>query len=90
MIFGQQTLLRTWKVSRLQIALSLVLAAAGFLAVTRVRCESLIRQALRVPFWTRHTGIFVKNLMTADGASAETQVWLEFAHDCGYLTRGDI
>lgn len=33
----------------------------------------------------RHTGVFVKNLMTADGEATETQVWLEFAHDCGYL-----
>jgi len=44
MIFGQQPLLRTWKISRLQITLSLVLAAAGFLAVTQVRNELLIRQ----------------------------------------------
>jgi len=44
MIFGQRALLRTWKVSRLQIALSLILAAAGFLAVTQVRNELLIRQ----------------------------------------------
>lgn len=49
MNFGQQVLFRTWKVSRLQILLSLLLAAAGFLAVTQVRNELLIRQALRVP-----------------------------------------
>lgn len=40
---------RVWKVSRLQAALGVVLAASGFLAVTQIRNELLIRQQLRVP-----------------------------------------
>ena len=41
--------MRTWKVSRLQIVLGLIMATAGFLAVTQIRNELLIRQELRVP-----------------------------------------
>ncbi len=41
--------MRTWKVSRLQIALGLIMAMAGFLAVTQIRNELLIRKELRVP-----------------------------------------
>jgi len=49
MIVSQQTLLRAWKVSRLQIILGLILAGAGFSAVTQIRNELLIRRELRVP-----------------------------------------
>lgn len=48
MIIGEHALL-TWKASRLQVALGLVLAVVGFLAVTQIRNELLIRQQLRVP-----------------------------------------
>ncbi|OFX13984.1 MAG: hypothetical protein A2V59_06025 [Armatimonadetes bacterium RBG_19FT_COMBO_69_19] len=40
---------RPWRVTRLQATLALILAAAGFLAVTQIRNELLIRQQLRVP-----------------------------------------
>jgi len=40
---------RPLRVSRLQAALAVVLAVAGFLAVTQIRNELLIRQQLRVP-----------------------------------------
>ena len=29
--------------------------------------------------------MFVNKLSDSDGEAAETQVWLDFAHDCGYL-----
>ncbi len=41
--------LRSWRMSRLQAALAVVLAVAGFFAVTQVRNELLIRQQLRLP-----------------------------------------
>src|SRR3990172_6159259 len=40
---------RPLRVSRLQAALAVVLAVAGFFAVTQIRNELLIRQQLRVP-----------------------------------------
>jgi len=39
----------TWKVSRLQVILGLIMATAGFLAITQIRNELLIRRELRVP-----------------------------------------
>ena len=30
--------------------------------------------------------MFVSKLADADGEVAETQVWLDFAHDCGYVS----
>lgn len=40
---------RSWRVTRLQAALAVVLAMAGFFAVTQIRNELLIRQQLRLP-----------------------------------------
>lgn len=40
---------RAWRLMRLQAALAVVLATAGFLAVTQIRNELLIREQLRVP-----------------------------------------
>lgn len=40
---------RAWRLSRLQAALAVVFAVAGFLAVTQIRTELLIRAQLRVP-----------------------------------------
>jgi four helix bundle protein len=31
--------------------------------------------------------MFVSKMADADNEGAETQVWLDFAHDCGYLSR---
>ena len=33
--------------------------------------------------------VFVNKLSDSDGEATETQVWLDFAFDCGYLLRGD-
>ncbi len=44
-----EQVLRTVRVSRWHVALTLALAIAGFLAVTQIRNELLIRQHLRVP-----------------------------------------
>ena len=35
----------------------------------------------------RYEGAFVNKLSVAEGETAETQVWLEFAVKCGYLDR---
>jgi four helix bundle protein len=35
----------------------------------------------------RYPNMFVSKLADADGESTETQVWLDFARDCGYLIR---
>ena len=32
--------------------------------------------------------MFVSKMADADGEATETQVWLEFARDCGYLSPG--
>ena len=33
----------------------------------------------------RYTNLFVLKMVDADGECAETQVWLDTAHDCGYM-----
>jgi len=35
----------------------------------------------------RYPNMFVSKMADADSEGAETQVWLDFAHDCGYLTQ---
>src|SRR4030095_15839968 len=35
----------------------------------------------------RYPNMFVSKLADADGEASETQVWLDFALDCGYLVR---
>jgi four helix bundle protein len=34
----------------------------------------------------RYPKMFVSKMADADGEATETQVWLDFARDCGYLT----
>jgi len=31
--------------------------------------------------------MFISKLADSDGEASETQVWLDFAHDCGYLAQ---
>ncbi len=31
--------------------------------------------------------MFVSKMADADSEAAETQVWFDFAHDCGYLSK---
>ena len=31
--------------------------------------------------------MFVSKMADADGEATETQVWLDFAHECGYLSQ---
>ena len=33
----------------------------------------------------RYSKVFVNKLSDADGEGAETQVWIDFAHVCGYI-----
>jgi four helix bundle protein len=35
----------------------------------------------------RYPNMFVSKMADADSEGAETQVWLDFARDCGYLSR---
>lgn len=35
----------------------------------------------------RYEKMFVSKLADADGEATETQVWLDFARDCGYLSK---
>ncbi|HXG65687.1 MAG TPA: four helix bundle protein [Blastocatellia bacterium] len=35
----------------------------------------------------QYAKMFVSKMADADAEAAETQVWLDFAHDCGYLTK---
>jgi S23 ribosomal protein. len=37
----------------------------------------------------RYEAHFVSKLTDADGENGETDTWLDFAHDCGYLSKGD-
>jgi four helix bundle protein len=35
----------------------------------------------------RYPRMFVSKMADADGEATETQVWLDFAHECGYLSQ---
>jgi four helix bundle protein len=37
----------------------------------------------------RYQAAFISKLSDSEGEAAETQVWIEFAVHCGYLTRDD-
>ena len=37
----------------------------------------------------RYEAHFVSKLTDADGENGETETWLDFAHDCGYLSKHD-
>src|SRR5687768_4700163 len=37
----------------------------------------------------QYSKVFVNKLSDSDGEATETQVWLDFALDCGYLVRTD-
>ncbi len=36
----------------------------------------------------RYPSMFISKMADADSETAETQVWLDFACDCGYLSKG--
>ena len=37
----------------------------------------------------RYEAHFISKLTDADGENGETETWLDFAHDCGYLPKAD-
>src|ERR1700752_1232306 len=37
----------------------------------------------------RYPSMFVNKLTDSDGEATETQVWLDFAFDCGYMSKGN-
>ncbi len=38
----------------------------------------------------RYQAAFISKLTDLEGEAAETQVWIEFAVHCGYMTRDDV
>ena len=73
MLLGDQVL-RTFRVSRLQVALTLVLALAGFLAVTQIRNEFLIREQLNVPSERLQELAFLLRRQERNRAALEEQI----------------
>jgi len=65
---------RPWRVTRLQVTLATILAAAAFLAVTQIRNELLIRQQLRVPSQRLEELGFMLREMERNRATLETQI----------------
>jgi len=65
---------RPWRVTRLQVTLAVILAAAAFLAVTQIRNELLIRQQLRVPSQRLEELGFTLQEMERNRATLETQI----------------
>ncbi len=72
-MFSDQVL-RTFRVSRWQIALALVLALAGFLAVTQIRNELLIREQLNVPSERLQELAFLLRQQERNRAALEEQI----------------
>lgn len=73
MIFSDQVL-RTFRVSRWQLSLALVLAVAGFLAVTQIRNELLIREQLKVPSERLQELAFLLQEQERNRAALEQQI----------------
>ncbi|HEU5299514.1 MAG TPA: DUF881 domain-containing protein [bacterium] len=66
---------RPWRVTRLQATLALVLAAVGFLGVTQVRNELLIRSQLRVPSQRLEELGFMLREMERNRGALEQQIF---------------
>ena len=64
----------SWRVTRLQAALAVVLAVAGFFAVTQIRNELLIRQELRLPSQRLEELGFMLHEMERNRGAMETQI----------------
>jgi len=64
----------SWRITRLQAALAVVLAVAGFFAVTQIRNELLIRQQLRVPSQRLEELGFALREMERNRAVMEAQI----------------
>lgn len=65
---------RPWRVTRLQVSMAVILAAAAFLAVTQIRNELLIRQQLRLPSQRLEELGFMLREMERQRAALETQI----------------
>ncbi|MGH2349745.1 MAG: DUF881 domain-containing protein [bacterium] len=70
---GEQTL-RTVRISRWQVALTLVFVVAGFLVITQVRNELLIRQQLQVPSQRLEELAFVLRTQERQREALEQQI----------------
>lgn len=66
---------RPWRVTRLQATLALVLATVGFLAVTQVRNELLIRSQLRLPSQRLEELGFMLREMERNRSALEHQIF---------------
>jgi uncharacterized protein YlxW (UPF0749 family) len=65
---------RPWRVTRLQVTFALILAGAGFLAVTQIRNELLIREQLRMPSQRLEELGFMLREMERNRAALEQQI----------------
>lgn len=73
MVLGERTL-RTFRVTGWQVAFALVLVAAGFLAVTQIRNELLIRRHLNVPSERLQELAFLLRQQERNRAGLEEQI----------------
>jgi four helix bundle protein len=66
-------------------------AEARYSLVDQIRCSSRsacknLREAWAKRKYEAH---FVSKLTDADSEHGETETWLDFVHDCGYLSKND-
>jgi four helix bundle protein len=79
------------------LAMEVFVISKGFPAEEKYSLTDQIRRSSRSvctnlrEAWAkrRYEAHFVSKLTDADGENGETETWLDFAHDCEYLTKGD-
>ena len=79
------------------LAMEIFVTSKGFSAEEKYSLTDQIRRSSRSvctnirEAWAkrRYEAHFVSKLTDADGENGETETWLDFAHDCGYLPNGD-
>ena len=81
-----------------QLAMEIFRASKGWPADERYSLTDQIRRSSRsvcanlAEAWgkRRYVAHFTSKLTDADGENLETQTWLNFAFDCGYLDKADF
>ena len=79
------------------LAMEIFALSKGFPAEERYSLTDQIRRSSRSvctnlrEAWAkrRYEAHFVSKLTDADGENAETETWIDFAHDCKYLSQQD-
>jgi four helix bundle protein len=77
------------------LAMEIFVLSKGFRAEEKYSLTDQIRRSSRSvcsnvrEAWAkrRYEAHFVSKLTDADGENGETETWLDFAHDCGYLLK---